>query len=158
MIVSSAGNSSGAAQRRHSDPPVEDAAVAGREVTRHAGFMRSAMPLRDDDIADLGADRALARDAEHRLGRRVELDDNAVIVAGDDRVEGAFEDPRNRASLSRSAETVWSCAIATPIRPAVARNVSTSSGCQDRSSTQSSKPTVPHQRAIGHDRDAHVMI
>src|SRR5262245_58193999 len=85
------GNLVRAAPRRDLDAPVEDPAIASRQVAGHAGFVGRAMPLRDDDVANLSSDHAVACDAEQCLGRRVELDDDALIVAGDNRVEGAFE-------------------------------------------------------------------
>ena len=62
--------------------------------------------------------------------------------------------PRKRRSLSHSAETAWSCAIATQSAPP-SRDVSTSGGCQQVSSTQSLKPSPPPGTG-GHDRNAHV--
>src|SRR6516165_3673907 len=80
-------------QRRDLDPPVEDTALPGAEVMRHAGVMRRAQPLWDDDVADLRPDRTLARYAEHSLGSGVELENDPLIVGGDDAVEGTLENP-----------------------------------------------------------------
>src|SRR5215472_15026555 len=80
-------------QRRDLDPPVEDAALPGVEVVRHAGVMRRAQPVWDDDVADLRTDGTLARQAEHGLGRSVELENDALIVSGNDAVEGTLENP-----------------------------------------------------------------
>src|SRR6516164_6641402 len=81
------------AQRRDLDPPVEDAAVPSTEVARHAGVMRRAQPVRDDDIADLRPDRPPARHAEYSLRRGVELENDALIVSGDNAIEGTLENP-----------------------------------------------------------------
>jgi len=87
------------AQRHNLDAPVEDTAVPGGEVARHAGVMRCTQPLRDDDVADFRPDGALARHAEQSLGRGVELENDALIVDGDDAIKGTLENPA-KASLA----------------------------------------------------------
>src|SRR6516165_11008235 len=81
------------AKRGHLDPPIEDAALPGAEVAGHAGIMRCAQPLWDDDVADLRADGVLARHAEYSLCRRVKLENDPLIVSRDNAVESAFENP-----------------------------------------------------------------
>jgi hypothetical protein len=55
--------------------------------------VRCAQPLRNNSVADLCPDRAPARDAENRLGRGVELENDPLIVSGDDTIEGTLENP-----------------------------------------------------------------
>src|SRR6516225_2512332 len=81
------------AQRRDLDSPVEDAALPGAEVVRHAGVMRRTQPLGDDDIADLRADGTLAHQAKYSFRRRVELENDALVVSGNDAIEGTLENP-----------------------------------------------------------------
>src|SRR6516162_10342869 len=80
-------------QRSDLDPPVEDVAVPGPEVARHAGIMRRAQPLWDEDVSDLRADRTPTGHAEQSLRRRIELENDALIVSGDDAIEGTLENP-----------------------------------------------------------------
>ena len=80
------------AQGLHLDQPVEDAGLAGLQITLHAGGVRAAIDRRDDQFGQRLADGGLSGMAEDARGGLVELDDPALDVDGDDGVEGGVED------------------------------------------------------------------
>ena len=72
-------------------PLVQHRGLLGREVTREAAAVAFAKLGRDDERGHFPAhhvDRAIAEGA---LGRRVEIDDTALVVHGHDAVEGGIE-------------------------------------------------------------------
>jgi hypothetical protein len=68
-------------------------------------------------------------DSEHNLSSGVEVENDAVIVSGDDSIEGTFGYPAKTLLAVAQVETTWSRAIATQSAPP-SRDVSTSSRCQ----------------------------
>ena len=82
------------AQRMHRQPLAEHPALAAVLQAPHAGVVRGAKALRDHHLADRPAEHLGAAPAEHRLRRRIELDDVAGGVGRDQRGEGVIEDRR----------------------------------------------------------------
>ena len=76
------------------DPPAQDRALARGQVVRQPAAVGLALIRRDDQLGELGADGAVARIAEDPLGGRVELDDPAQVIHGDDGVQRRLQDGR----------------------------------------------------------------
>jgi hypothetical protein len=84
------------ANRMRFRAPQGDARLAALEVALDAATMRFAKARRDDALDHRCADRLGARLAEHRLGRRIELDDAPVTINGDDGIERRIDDRPKR--------------------------------------------------------------
>ena len=79
------------AQRRQLQPPSQHPLLAGVEETAHPRLVRRAHLRRDDHVGKQAPHHVGAGMSEGPLGRRVELEDAAIVTHGDDAVEGALD-------------------------------------------------------------------
>ena len=76
---------------RHLDALVHNRAVTGFQVMRHAFPVHLTQPGRDDHIHHRFADNIFPAISECCFGRIIELDDAAILIHGDDAVEGGSQ-------------------------------------------------------------------